>query len=82
MNLWIVVYSGFHVAGSVGPLPYDMNECLARAAEKNTELQAQVAAGKDREGNPISSELAARAAQIKFVCEHHEERPEIQEDQQ
>lgn len=44
MKLWFVLYIFGKVAGSWGPLPYDMAECEVRVAEKKTELDAGFAA--------------------------------------
>lgn len=38
MGLWMVVTLAGHLALSIGPLPYDVDECRARAAEKKAEM--------------------------------------------
>lgn len=43
MSLWIVIYIAGAVAETIGPLPYDMDECLKRTAEKSAEIDAQFA---------------------------------------
>lgn len=35
MSLYIVIYAGLLIGGTVGPLPYDMAECQRRIAEFN-----------------------------------------------
>ena len=73
MKLWFVVYIGSQIGGSVGPLPYDMDECLRRAAEKNAEWQAKLATGKDLYGSPVSDMAKA----VHFGCVEADGRPTI-----
>lgn len=73
MKLWFVIYIGSQIGGSAGPLPYDMTECLRRAEAKNAEWQAQLATGKDLNGNPVSD--VARL--MHFRCVEAPMRPAI-----
>lgn len=59
--LFIVIYIGSLIGGTVGPLPYGKRECARRVVELT------------RDSDP--AELASK--NIKFVCERHDVRPEI-----
>ena len=39
MKLYMILYAGSVIGGTWGPLPYDMDECLTRAAEGNAKVQ-------------------------------------------
>jgi hypothetical protein len=63
-HLWIVVMLYGHIGATFGPLPYDMDECLHRIADKKAEIAA----------DPVKVKKADEANFI-MVCEYHEERP-------
>lgn len=42
MNLWIVILVASQIAGTVGPLPYGIDECLLRVAKHNGELSDDI----------------------------------------
>ncbi len=64
MNLFIIIYSGANlIIGTVGPLPYGINECTRRV----TSMQEQADAKPDI------------AQGMRFKCEWTETRPQLQE---
>lgn len=75
LKIFMVIYISGHVGGSVGPLPYDMKECLARRLQPVSNIeQAQkwtfIHHGirrSDGDGN-----------EVKMVCEERADRPKIE----
>lgn len=72
-KVFFMVYVGSQIGGVIGPVPYDMNECLFRASVKQEELQAQIDTGTDLHGN----ELDPMVYDITFTCEEHYARPPV-----
>lgn len=64
MMLWIMVYVAGTLGGTIGPLPYGMDECQHRAAEETTAMRRHV----------------FPASHVTFVCEWHARRPELPTD--
>lgn len=64
LELYMVIYMAGHVAGTIGPLPYDMEECKHRAEE----LWAK---GHADRVTPDGFTMK----DVKFVCEKHTIRP-------
>ena len=77
MYLWMVVYVGLEVGGSIGPLPYGEDECLRRAADINAMFDVYKTAGLDADGNPLSE----RAYETRMGCLIAAERPKVTEGQ-
>lgn len=40
MKLFMILYVANGIGGTWGPLPYDMDECLARAVEGNAKVKS------------------------------------------
>lgn len=75
-KLWMVIYVGSHVGGSVGPLPYDMAECERRSLEMNAKIDRE----KDKPeviAKMQAAGIPADKRNLKFVCEEHITRPAI-----
>lgn len=66
MKLFIVMYLAGHFSGSVGPLPYSMQECRHRAALEWVK----------GDPNVVTPEGYTRA-DVKFVCEFKSEKSEV-----
>ena len=65
MKLWMVIYIAGHIGGTVGPRPYGLSECKERAVAEEKSM------------NPnVTTPQGYSAADVKFVCEFHEARPE------
>jgi len=62
MKLWLVINILGHVAGSAGPLPYDINECHSRAAELQAECHD-------------NAKVPFKCTDMAFTCEWHDARP-------
>ena len=62
MKLFIVIYLAGRIGGTVGPHPYDYEECVDRAAWQQTQCVE----------NPASP---YGCAEISFTCEWHMDRP-------
>jgi len=77
MKLWLVVYIMGKVAVSVGPLPYDMDECHVRAAEKVKEFDEGFERNADKvwtlDGKTVSRE------DVKVECVETDVRPALEE---
>lgn len=71
MSVWMIVYMMGQIGGSIGPVPYGMDECERRAAERNAQVQAQVTTGLDVDGNPLTEE----AKTLRFECVAAPSRP-------
>lgn len=76
MNTWIVIYLLGVMASTIGPLPYDKNECARRAAEKQTEV-AQTFILKNLANNPDMVIEGKRITidDVKIVCVVSDKRP-------
>lgn len=63
-HLYMMIYLAGQLVGTVGPLPYDMDECLYRADKKW------------HEGKPdVVTPDGLTMRDIKLTCEYHESRP-------
>lgn len=67
MNLFLVIYIAGLVGGTVGPLPYGVEECRGRAADLWSELKPGV----------LTPEGFTRD-DVAFKCEFHDQRPSIE----
>lgn len=68
MKLFIVVYLATNLAATIGPVPYDMEECQARVEEEMSIINA------DQKKKDV-----ADAEKLVMRCEYHEERPKFME---
>lgn len=64
MKLYMVIYFAGVIGGTVGPLPYGIEECQDRAAE--------IMAGANQD---VVTPDGYTARDVKFECEFHEQRP-------
>lgn len=77
MKLWLVLYAGQQIGGTWGPLPYDMDECLSRAAERQQSVTDTIEKGVDPDGEKIPADVIEKFKTWRIVCEYHDERPEL-----
>ena len=67
VDLWMVVIVAGVVAGSIGPLPYNIQECVRRADQQNVRLEQAWERGLRAEGVTLDNTF--------FVCMHRNIRP-------
>ena len=72
----MILYAGFHIGGSVGPLPYDMPECQDRAVVMNEQL------AKSRKQPATLAKMKKLQLTVplknwRFVCEARATRPKL-----
>lgn len=79
MNLFLVIYTGMTVGGSVGPLPNSITTCWEHANEMTEKTRAAIKSGLDKDGNPIPAEHMDRIKTLRFTCEYRQDRPELGE---
>lgn len=77
MSLWLVVTIFGKVALSVGPLPYGMDECHVRAAEKVKEFDEGFVRNADKVWT-LDGTTVARG-DVKVDCVEAEARPATEE---
>lgn len=68
MKLFMVIYFAGQVAGSVGPLPYGIEECRQRSAD--------ILAHGNKD---VTTSEGIRLNDVKFDCQFLNERPTISE---
>lgn len=64
MKLWMVIYIAGKIGGTVGPLPYDYDACVARSQSLYNDANKLV-----------TTPQGYTAADVRFECELHAERP-------
>jgi hypothetical protein len=64
VKLFMVIYIVGKIGGTVGPLPYGIDECEIRAAD--------MLAGLDK---TVVTPEGHRASDVEFKCEWHAQRP-------
>ena len=69
MKLFLVTYLAGKMAAVVGPVPVDIDECLARAARFQDQIRAQVVK---------KPELGYQASDVVLECQLHPERPKLE----
>lgn len=69
MKLFIVIYIAGHMGGSIGPVPYGMEECKDRA-------EAFLSKGDPNAVTPEGYTIK----DVQFVCEWHDQRPSLEEE--
>jgi hypothetical protein len=65
-KLYILIFLSSNLVGTIGPLPYDMPECLERAADKMAAINSDA----------MKREVA-RVNDLELKCEFHQERPKL-----
>lgn len=72
MNLFMIVSLYGKIVMSIGPLPYDMQECLVRAEERRQETHERF------QSPPIAAQLAPLTeADVRVQCVRAERRPAL-----
>lgn len=74
-KLFLVFYLAGKVGGSVGPLPYDMKECLARRLEPVSNLAA--AQRNDLSFIHHGLRMKKGGLEVRLMCEEWSTRPPI-----
>lgn len=76
MHLWLVIRIFGNVAMSVGPLPYGIDECEVRRAERDAETD-QIFIAKDLAHDPamIIDGKRVQRGDVVTSCEMSRERP-------
>lgn len=78
-KLYMVVYSGDKIGGSIGPLPYGMEECERRRSETLKMKADALQRGTHFEtGKPLTEEERAKISKMDFKCMFSKERPAIE----
>jgi hypothetical protein len=72
MKLWFIIYLYGQLAGSIGPLPYDMEECQGRLAEIRVDLANRP--------DQVIDRTKLKPNDIKFDCLESKTRPECNGD--
>jgi hypothetical protein len=67
MKLYIVIYLAGLIGGTIGPLPYDMEECQRRVAAEMAQVDPT-----------ITTPNGFSAKDVRLACEWHEVRPGTQ----
>lgn len=78
MKLFLIIYAGYVIGGSAGPLPYDMSECERRRDEFRL-LQSEVMQtgySKEQNRSLTAAELSGIKA-MRFECEWRDSRPSL-----
>lgn len=65
MKLFMIIYLGANLAGSIGPLPYGIEECRLRIQQKLREIAS----------DPEAQALAVKE-DLKLRCEYRTGHPE------
>ena len=78
MSLWIVIYSASVVGGSIGPLPYGMEECQTKNAPMEAARMQAIETGySEAQGRNLSADEINQLEELSSRCEYHETRPAI-----
>lgn len=78
MNLFLILYVSGHIGGVIGPLPYDMSQCLAVAAEMAGKRDAALADNVNRKtGQQFTADERKTVETMSFSCEMHSVRPSL-----
>ncbi|QQM29310.1 hypothetical protein JET14_13340 [Martelella lutilitoris] len=78
MSLWVVIYSASVVGGSIGPLPYGMEECIAKNAPMEAARMQAIETGySEAEDRWLDAGEIKKLEALSSRCEYHETRPVI-----
>lgn len=75
MKLWLVLYVGQQIGGTWGPLPYDMKECQARAADRQATIQKWIDTRVGDNGAVVTDDQAEFLKKWRMECQEHPTRP-------
>lgn len=75
MKVWFVIVHQGLVGGTVGPVPYDMNECKVRVEEHMAALELSVITKTTHDGRPMSDKDVKALSHISFTCTEAMDRP-------
>lgn len=79
MKLFLIIYAGTAIGGSVGPLPYGMDECERRRDDFRARQQEVIDTGYSKaEQRPATAEEMAGLKAMRFECEYRPARPAIE----
>ncbi len=76
MKVFLVIYMLGKIGGTVGPLPYGMNECMAEALKLNQQAQNVIETGIGADGRKLTEDEMRKIKSMDFKCEYHAIRPE------
>lgn len=76
LKVWFVIYSGIFIAGTVGPMPYNLQVCKIEARAKAEEMKKAIQTGKAHDGRKISKKERQELLDIRYGCVESEVRPE------
>lgn len=68
MKLFMIIYLAGNMVGTIGPLPYDMDECLHRAEKL----------WKSGDHGAVTKQ-GFTTRDVRFACEYHNERPTLKD---
>lgn len=79
LSLFLIIYAAGTVGGTIGPLPYGLDECERHAQSMRAQITARLATGRYEDGTAIKANpgMAERAKSMTFTCEYRASRPEI-----
>ena len=75
LKVWFVIYSGMFIAGSAGPLPYNMDVCKLETRAKTEQLKKAIRTGLAQDGRKISKQERRGLLDIRYACIQSETRP-------
>lgn len=79
MKLFLVIYSGLNIGGSIGPLPYGSAQCWDHADKMTRLTRAHIESGLDKDSRPMTREQIEKLKALRFGCERRQARPELGE---
>jgi hypothetical protein len=78
MKIWLILYVGNHIGGTIGPLPYDMNECYVRRDIQQSIFNKMIKTRIGENGITIPDNILEKIKSYHFECEEHSSRPIIE----
>lgn len=66
--IWLLILKGGLIAGSIGPLPSNMQGCEQVAMQKNAEVQHVINTGKGLNGKKMTVKEIGNLRSIHFEC--------------
>lgn len=80
MNLFLIIYTAGTIGGAVGPLPYDMGQCIIHRDEAREQRAEGLSLGINvKTGLPMTDAERAGVESLSFECEYRETRPQLGE---
>lgn len=75
MKLFLLIYMSGKLGGTIGPLPYGMDECMRNALALQQQAHTAAVTGKGARGNILTQKEIKRIGSMEFKCEYHDKRP-------